>query len=66
MDAYIRKIRKNQFKTRFQILSGTPESHKTNSVVGECNTRRQALRYAVRDGYRVIIRNKSTDFERSA
>jgi len=33
-----------------------PENHKANAVVGEYCTRRQAIRYAKRDGYDLIIR----------
>ena len=54
MQAYIRKLHNN----RYYIISGIPENHENNTIVGVYYTRRQALRHAVRDGYEVIIRNR--------
>ena len=61
MKAYIRLSRKNKFKARYQIISGTPETHKVNTVLAEWNTRRQAIRNAEKMGCELVIRGRSPD-----
>jgi hypothetical protein len=61
MKAYIRLSRKNKYKVRYQIISGTPETHKENTVLAEWNTRRQAMRKAKDMGYELVVRGRAPD-----
>ena len=54
MQAYIRKLHND----RYYIIEGAPENHKQNTnILGDFNTRRQAIRHANKNGYDLIIRN---------
>lgn len=56
MDAYIRKL----YNGFYYIVEGRPEDKHSSRVVDmPYNTRRQAMRYAKRDGYNVVIQGKS-------
>jgi len=55
MQAYIRK----QKNGRFRIFLGAPENHKSNDyVVDPFLTRRQAMRYAKKKGYDIIVKDR--------
>jgi len=55
MKTYIRKMHNN----RFCLISGIPENHSCNSIVEQFYTRRQAIRYAGRNGYELVIRGRN-------
>jgi len=63
MDAHIRKM----YNGRFYVIAGHPNDKLTEDsiVLGDYNTRRQALRYAKRDGHEIIIRNRSPVVKKS-
>lgn len=55
MDAYIRKM----YNGFYYIIEGRPEDKENSRLIDmPCNTRLQAMRYAKRDGYNVIINNR--------
>ena len=56
MDVYIRKL----YNGRYYVISGRPENQGNSSVVEECYTRRQAERYARKNGYDLVIKSRST------
>jgi len=57
MEVYVRKL----YNNRYYIISGVPENHQNNTIFGEFNTRRQAIRYVVRNGYELIVRNRKSN-----
>ena len=63
MKAYIRLFRRNKHQKRYQIISGTPETHEDNTVLEEWYTRRQALRKAKDLGCDLVIRGRANDWE---
>jgi len=62
MEAYIRKLHNG----RYYIISGRPENHEGNTVVEDCNTRRQAVRYANKLGYDLVIRSRAPKYNKEA
>jgi hypothetical protein len=63
MDAHIRKL----YNGRFYVIAGHPSDKLTEDsiILGDYNTRRQALRYAKKDGHEIIIRNRSPVLKKS-
>ena len=54
MQTYVRRI--NDF--HFGLYSGDPKTHKSNELVKVLCTRRQAIRYAKKNGYDILIRGR--------
>ena len=56
MKAYVRKI----YNNRYCIISGMPENHRENKIATaeQFYTRRQAMRYAAKNGYELVIRGR--------
>ena len=57
--AYIRKMNRGHYF----IIEGRPENHSNNTVVEECYTRLQAIRFAKRMGYDLIIKGNTAKKE---
>jgi hypothetical protein len=53
MKAYVRKM----YNNRYCIISGMPENHQDNTMATteQFYTRRQAMRYAAKNGYELVI-----------
>jgi len=62
MEAYIRKLHNEHY----YVISGRPENHEKNKVIENCNTRRQAIRYANKLGYDLVIRSRTPKYIKEA
>ena len=62
MEAYIRKLHNEHY----YVISGRPENHENNKIVEECNTRRQAVRHAIKKGYDLVIKSRSPKYYKEA
>ena len=60
MKVYVRKL-----NNHFFLFSGSPENHDKNGVLEEFYTRRQAIRYAINNGYDLVILNRSKQSEQN-
>jgi len=58
MQAYVRKL----YNGHYFLIQGIPEKqHENATSLGEFSTRRQAMRYAAKNGYDLIIRSKTPE-----
>jgi len=56
MNAYVRKF----YNNHYYLISGLPENHVNNDIIEEFSTRRQAIRFAKKNGYDLIIQNRDS------
>jgi len=62
MEAYVKKYDDYSF----MLMSGRPENHANNELIEIFSTRRQAIRYAEKGGYDLIVRNGTLPYKGGA